>query len=504
LFDNYLEGGFVYMINFQVPRRSSSWKHALRMEPLPSAAMKTLTMEQGMRNLITAFFLSLSLLTVAPVQASPLAEVTRDEIVLRFPETATFRLAINNSVEITSVVLEYGNEQQTCGEVIAKAFPQFTPGKNVTTEWTWEMRQSGSLPPGAQLWWRWRVTDANGSETVTAIKTATWLDDDHDWKTLTNGDFLRIHYYAGNQAFITDLSKAAYEGLQFNETQSGLKAEAPIDIYIYASTDDLREAILYEPSWTGGQAFPDQDIVILGISQADLDWGRDAIVHELTHVLVGHLTFSCLGDVPTWLNEGLAVYSEGGLDPSSKRQLDDAIRNDTLLTVRSISGGFSEVPDKAYLSYSQSYSITKFLIETYGQEKMTALLLELSNGKTIDEALMQTYGFNIEGLEDAWRKSIQAQPRTASAQATAQPSPTFVPTIVPVSGGSLVLQATPTPIPTSSLGGLPTEAPPVRTAPPLSLTLILVALCCAFILIIGIVVLGFVVRSQNSKGGKDA
>ena len=27
-------------------------------------------------------------------------------------------------------------------------------------EWTWEMRQSGSLPPGASLWWRWRYTDS--------------------------------------------------------------------------------------------------------------------------------------------------------------------------------------------------------------------------------------------------------------------------------------------------------------------------------------------------------
>ena len=40
-------------------------------------------------------------------------------------------------------------------EVIAKAFPEFTPGQTINAEWTWEMRQSGSLPPGAQLWWRW-------------------------------------------------------------------------------------------------------------------------------------------------------------------------------------------------------------------------------------------------------------------------------------------------------------------------------------------------------------
>lgn len=463
-----------------------------------------------MRKLTFAFLLSvllssvaaLSLLTVKPAFASPPPDVTNNEVVLAFPETATFRATIAAEAEIASVVLEYGNEQQTCGEVIAKAFPQFTPGRTVDAAWTWEMRQSGSLPPGAQLWWRWRITDANGAETVTETKTATWLDDLHDWKSMNNGDTLRLHWYEGDQAFATELSNAAYEGLVFNETQSGLKADAPIDLYVFNGTDDLREAILYEPSWTGGQAFPDQNIVILGISQSDLDWGKDAIVHELTHVLVGHLTFSCLGDVPTWLNEGLAVYSEGGLDPASQSQLEDAIENNTLLTVRSLSSGFSEVADKAYLSYSQSYSITRFLIETYGQEKMTALLVSLRDGLTIEEALIQTYGFNLDQLEDLWRQAIGASPRTVSAEPTAQPTPTFVPTIIPVGGVPLGAQITSTPVPTSSFDGQTDETPP-RTAPPLWLTLVLLAMCCGFLVLIGVVGLGFVIRSQNRKGGSN-
>lgn len=427
------------------------------------------------------------------------AEWTNNEISLRFPEAATFRASFSSETDITSIVLEYGNEQQTCGEVIAKAFPQFIPGKTVDVEWTWEMRQSGSLPPGAQLWWRWRVTDTNGQETITEAKTATWLDDVHNWQTMNHGDYLLLHWYEGDQAFASDLAQAASDGLLFNETRSGLKAEDPIDLYIYASTDDLKDAVLYEPSWTGGQAFPDQNIVILGISQSDLDWGRDAIVHELTHVLAGHLTFSCLGDVPTWLNEGLAVYSEGELDPASERQFEDAIRDDSLLTVRSLSSGFSEVADKAYLSYSQSYSITKFLIETHGQERMTSLLLSLQGGLTIDEALMQTYGFNVDGLDAAWREAIGAQPPPVSAQPTVQPTPTFVPTIVPMGGLAAVAQVTSTPVPTSSFDGQPTEVP-VRTGPPLELTMLLLGMCCAFLVLIGVVILGFVVRRQNRQG----
>jgi hypothetical protein len=218
---------------------------------------------------------------------------------------------------------------------------------------------------------------------------------------------------------------------------------------------------------------------------------------------VGHLTFSCLGDVPTWLNEGLAVYSEGELDPASERQLEDAIRDDTLLTVRSLSSGFSEVADKAYLSYSQSYSITKFLIEAHGQEKMTSLLVSLRDGLTIDEALMQTYGFNVEGLEQAWREAIGARPPSVSAQPTAQLAPTFVPTIVPVGGQvSSVLQYTPTPVPTSSFSVGPTQTP-APTGPPLALTMILLGMCCAFLVLIGVVVLGFVVRRQNREGGNN-
>jgi len=446
---------------------------------------------------------ALNLLAVPPASAAPLADVTNDQIRINFPESATFSATLTSDSEIRSVVLEYGNEQQTCGEVIAKAFPQFTPSRTVDVEWTWDMRQSGSQPPGAQLWWRWRITDANGNETVSETKTATWLDDVHRWQTLSSGQ-LRVHYYGMDKSFAQTMLDAGLEGMARNARDAGLTTEDPVDIYVYPNYDDLRDAILYEPSWTGGQAFSDQNIVIMGTSGTGSGWDEATVIHELTHVLVGHFTFSCLGDVPQWLNEGLAVYSEGQLDPQFQNSLDRAMQNDTLLSVRSISGSFSEVSDKANLSYAQSYSIVNFLIETYGQPNMTELLSGLRDGLTLDQALQQTYGFDVDGLEDAWRQAIGAQPRAASAQPTALPTPTYVPTIVPISGSPLTLQLTTTPIPTSSLGQQPTQVPgDLRTAPPLWLTLALLSFCCLFLLVIGVVILGLVVRSQNRKGGNN-
>jgi hypothetical protein len=122
----------------------------------------------------------------------------------------------------------------------------------------------------------------------------------------------------------------------------------------------------------------------------------------------------------------------------------------------------------------------------------------------VDDALIQTYGFNIEGLEAEWRQAIEAPTGTVAAQPTAQPTPTYVPTIVPISGAPLVSQISPTLIPTSSFEGQPTATPVIRGTPPLGLTLALLGFCCIFLLIIGVLALGVFVRAQNSKGNNNA
>ncbi len=448
--------------------------------------------------LIYILLLAFALVFAAKQPASAMArvDVTNDQPTLDFPNSITFQVSISSPVNITSVTLEYGDQEQTCGQVIAEAYPQMTPATTINAAWTWDMRQSGSLPPGAQIWWRWRITDANNQETVTDQKTVTWLDPVHNWQTLTQGD-IRLHWYQSSQSFAQDLLNTAYTGLARVEADAGLSTDQPIDLYIYASNQDMKNAILYEPSWTGGEAFPEHNIVIIGIGPSDLSWGRRAVVHELTHVLVGHLTFSCLGIVPTWLNEGLAVYSEGDLDPTSQAQLENAIQNNTLMSVRSLSGAFSEVADKANLSYSESYSIVKFLLDTYGRAKMTALLLDLRDGNTPDEALTAVYGFDVDGLEDAWRASIGAKPRPAAALPTAATTPTFVPTIPPISAGAPSILPTPFQFPT------PAPASTSASGPPLSLTLMLVFTCCALGLVVGVIVVAFLISRERRNRNAD-
>jgi hypothetical protein len=91
--------------------------------------------------------------------------------------------------------------------------------------------------------------------------------------------------------------------------------------------------------------------------------------------------------------------------------------------------------------------VTNYLITTYGQAKMNTLLTSLRDGSTADDALLDIYGFDVDGLDDAWRASIGAAPRSGTSNPTPVATPTVVPTIVPYSGAPAAPYA-PTPAPT--------------------------------------------------------
>jgi len=222
----------------------------------------------------------LVLASAAAVAAAPSA-ITVDDlgVEIAFPERMTFNARVEAAAGIARVTLEYGVDKLTCGTVVAKAFPGFEPGTSADVSWTWEMLQSGSEPPGATIWYRWRVVDRAGRETASEEQRVTWLDDVHDWQSISQG-VLTFHWYGAPRAFAEDLLTSAAASLDQLAQATGLAPQAPIDMYIYADTADMRDAVLYEPGWTGGLAYPDQDIVIIGISPNQVDWGKRTEAHE--------------------------------------------------------------------------------------------------------------------------------------------------------------------------------------------------------------------------------
>jgi hypothetical protein len=459
---------------------------------------------EKVRSSVLILLLLLVVSLVIPARAQSEIQVIGDTASLTFPQSIQFEAEFRSGAEINSVVLEYGVDQLTCGTVKAKAFPDLTPAEAVKVEWTWEMVQSGSLAPGTTVWWRWQVSDAGGARFTTPTKTILWLDDTHPWQVISGGN-INLHYYHGGDPFGQQLHSAAVQALTRLSQDVGVSTNSPVDIYIYASSDDLKGAILYEPSWVGGQAFPENNIIIIGIPPDQLDWGKNIEAHELSHVLVGHLTFSCLGYIPTWLNEGLATYSMGGPTSSQQALFDQAQSADDLPSLRSLTGGFPEASDLANLSYTVSYSVVNFLIKTYGRDKMTALLLALRDGQTADEALKAVYAFNVDGLESAWRLSIGLAPRAGSSEPTLVPTPTVVPTFVPVGAAPSAVAGLSTPLPTAqptliaqpAVTAVPSAGQPGIRLNNISTLLKFGLVCLVIVLILGGLAVFLILRRQN-------
>jgi hypothetical protein len=161
--------------------------------------------------------------------------------------------------------------------------------------------------------------------------------------------------------------------------------------------------MIFPQEWTGGATYIQFNIIAIGIAPDNLDWGKTAMVHELTHAIIAQIVFNPYSGLPVWLNEGLAMYAEGVLSPQYSTLLADAVKQDRLISVRSIASPFSAETNKSLLSYAESFSLVDYLIRRYGPQKMRELLDVFKEGTTYDGALERVYGLNMDRLNDEWK-----------------------------------------------------------------------------------------------------
>jgi hypothetical protein len=385
--------------------------------------------------------------------------IIANEATVDYPTEVHFRLETDPAVTITDAILTYDVEQTSCLDVSTQV-PVEVEGSLI--EWDWAMIRSGNPPPGVKLWWEWRVTDDQGQSYTTPRQNLTFSDDRFAWQTVSQDD-VTLHWYAGEEVGPL-LLEAAVAGLELLEQDMGIELQEDVEFYIYGSTADMQDAVLYIQDWAGGVAFSEYNIILMGVPpNLAEDWGRSTIRHELAHLVVGQYGRSCVGGHrPTWLEEGLAMYAEGEPSETVTADLDKGIKENSFAPLRSLNGPFPAHGDEAGSAYSQSYSTIQFLREEYGQEKLRTLLLLLAEGEGYDDALQTIYGFNVDDLELRWRawldvpaRPIPPTPTPLSAAAIPTVVPLAEPDSVPTPSGTANQPAAPTPAgPSSGICGL--------------------------------------------------
>ena len=337
-------------------------------------------------------------------------EVLSTFVDTEFPKALTFNLEAQSTANITDIILQYRVNKISYATLTSEARPEFVSASKVRVGWTWDMRKEIRLPPGADIEYKWIIKDGAGEQRETTWDAIRLNDDRYEWESLT-GDSVTLFWYSGDKTFVQELLDAALSALDKLAKDTGAHLEQPVRIYVYASSGDLRGAMVYPQEWTGGVAFTEYGIVAIGVNLDTLSWGKRAVAHELAHLVTFQMTFNPYGDLPTWLREGLSMYAEGDLEVYLQSILDQAISEDNLISVRSLSASFPAKSDEASLSYAESYSLVNFLTHEYGKDKMLQLLSAFKEGISYDGALLEVYGFDTDGLDDLWRQNLGLEPR---------------------------------------------------------------------------------------------
>ncbi len=353
--------------------------------------------------LVTVLFLALP--GPVGVKAAGGIQVLGSGVEVDFPMKVNFSLSAASDTDITDIRLRYTVDRMRHAEVVSEVHLEFAPAKQVDTGWSWDMRKSGGLPPSSSVSYWWVVEDVSGEKTATEPVVVHVDDSRYPWRSLSEG-LLTLYWYEGDEAFARELMATAQQALVRLHSDTGAELSASAAIYIYAKSEDLRGAMIFPQEWTGGVAYTRFSTIAIGISPGDLDWGKRAMTHELTHLVIHQVVFNPYNDLPTWLDEGVAMYAEGPLEPVFLSLLVDAIKEDRLITVRSLASPFSAYAEESVLAYAQSYSLVDLLVSNYGQSKMLELLSTFREGSGYDEALLKVYGFDMDGLNRLWLSNI--------------------------------------------------------------------------------------------------
>ncbi len=409
-----------------------------------------------------------------PALADDAIQVTANKFTNNFRKNLLFQIEAQSPAKITQVALLVQVDGLPSS---SRQVPTFTPDTKIQATYTWNLGQN-YMPPGISGQYWWILSDASGNQLTTTKQSFRVDDPAHTWQKVSN-DRIALYWYQGDKNFGQALFDQANKSIDVLQQDTGVNVDRQVQILIYGNHDDLMNALsVGAQEWTGGQNFPDYGVVVIGIDPGDLDWGKRATTHELTHQVIHQKIRGPLGDLsmPHWMDEGLAVYYEnpGQSDPQFSGPLRRAVQNNTLLPIRTLSGSFPADSNAANLAYGESWSVVDFILRHYGREKLAALLQAFKAGGYYDDVFQKVLGVDTDGLENEWRKDIGAQPRVVPTRSGSQPTP--FPTFglstesTPVPTGASVATSTPplvavnaTPAPPAPRGN-----PPSAPANPIS------------------------------------
>jgi len=208
--------------------------------------------------------------------------------------------------------------------------------------------------------------------------------------------------------------------------------EKRVKIYIYPDKESFLKAT-DQPKWSHGMADYNKKQIVSYLSSGTF---IDTILpHEIAHLIYRDFV-GFEGEIPLWLDEGVAQWEEAGNKEKIKSMIKELYSKDAIVSIDDMmrvdvrrikendrvfirptttkdgNPGVLILDSGTFVNtyYIQAASLVGFLIEKFGSVEFANFSRQLRDGKNLEDALTSVYHTHIRSLkelEDRWRKYVE-------------------------------------------------------------------------------------------------
>jgi len=389
--------------------------------------------------------------------AQPTFTIVSESVQNGWPDKLDFAFEVQSSSQINDARLNYslGSGRSTA---FTKGEVEKLPSGNTKITATIKTGGTSYQPPGT-LFTYWLSVGTPTGDIDGAHKDYLYLDSRFDWQTDVSKDNVIVLYHGPVRTRAQLVLDSIAETKVNMSSVLGVSVDSPVRIILYNNVVEMQPVLPFVSVTLGstliteGQAYGEQGVTfVLGQSNV-----RGVASHEFTHLMVDKAAGTHGGLVPSWLNEGLAEF--GNLDPGVEydQSLASALAQNRILSIAQLQSRQGNAID-AILLYGEGRSIVKFMVNTYGPEKMAQIFKNISSGDVLDKAVTKAYGFNLLTLENNWRATLGLPPIVDTGLGLA-PTQAPIPTVPLLGSQPTQAAASPTPKPSANGGGGGCTAP---------------------------------------------
>lgn len=160
------------------------------------------------------------------------------------------------------------------------------------------------------------------------------------------------------------------------------------------------------PKWTNAMFYRGEIILpIAKASHVDVENLNRSVRHEYTHAILSALSS---GNLPGWIDEGLAQWFEGDESPGLRAALRDWLKTNEPVPLKLLQGGFTKLkPEMVPAAYAQSLLATRLIADKYGFPAIGNYFLMLRDGVDKDAAFHTAFGIPLSEFESQLDRALK-------------------------------------------------------------------------------------------------